>query len=255
MQLFYAPDIDFSSDSYTLSEEESRHCVRVLRLRVGDSLYVTDGNGTLCRAEIAAISPKNCTLSLRERTDAFEKRNYWLCVAIAPTKNTDRLEWFVEKATEIGFDELSFLNCKNSERKVVKTERIDKILISAVKQSRKSFKPLLNEMTDFRTFLQQTGGYEQKFIAHCYDERDVAGIEDTEERAKDMGAGKAFLYDVLQRDRKTVVLIGPEGDFSLEEVRMAVEQGFVPVSLGKSRLRTETAALVAVHMMHMKNSY
>lgn len=139
MQLFYAPDIDFSSDSYTLSEEESRHCVRVLRLRVGDSLYVTDGNGTLCRAEIAAISPKNCTLSLRERTDAFEKRNYRLCVAIAPTKNTDRLEWFVEKATEIGIDRIVPLLTEHGERRVLKTDRLMRVATGAVKQSLKAY--------------------------------------------------------------------------------------------------------------------
>lgn len=252
IRFFYVPD---AATADQLPEEEAQHCLRVLRLQVGDEIMLMDGAGTFYRAEIINVHSRKCFYQILESEPQPKEWAGWLHLALAPTKNLDRIEWLAEKATEIGFDELSFLNCKNSERKVVKTERIDKILISAVKQSRKGFKPLLNEMTDFRTFLQQTGEYEQKFIAHCYDERDVAGIEDTEERAKDMGAGKAFLYDVLQRDRKTVVLIGPEGDFSLEEVRMAVEQGFVPVSLGKSRLRTETAALVAVHMMHMKNSY
>ena len=176
-----------------LPEEEAQHCLRVLRLQVGDEIMLMDGAGTFYRAEIINVHSRKCFYQILESEPQPKEWVGWLHLALAPTKNLDRIEWLAEKATEIGFDELSFLNCKNSERKVVKTERIDKILISAVKQSRKSFKPLLNEMTDFRTFLQQTGEYEHKCIAHCYDERDVAGIEDTEESAKDMGAGKAFL--------------------------------------------------------------
>lgn len=153
---------------------------------------------------------------------------------MAPTKNMDRTEWLAEKATEIGFDELTFLNCRFSERKVIKTERIQKILVSAVKQSLKARLPRLNEMTDFHHFVKQpfTG---QKFIAHCYE------------------GEKPLLKDVLKRGEDALVLIGPEGDFSEEEVRLAVEQGFRPVSLGRSRLRTETAALVACHLMNLCN--
>lgn len=238
MQLFYAPDIDFSSDSYTLSEEESRHCVRVLRLRVGDSLYVTDGNGTLCRAEIAAISPKNCTLSLRERTEAFEKRNYRLCVAIAPTKNTDRLEWFVEKATEIGIDRIVPLLTEHGERRVLKTDRLMRVATGAVKQSLKAYHPQIDELTPFRQVVEDQSFEGQKFIAYCGEE-----VERTPLKA------------CVQPGEDVLVLIGPEGDFSPEEVVMACRNGFVPVSLGRSRLRTETAGVVAVHTVALLNDF
>ena len=155
-----------------------------------------------------------------------------LHIAMAPTKNMDRNEWFAEKATEIGFDELTFLNCRFSERKVIKTERIEKILVSAIKQSLKARLPRLNEMTDFYTFIEKDFKG-QKFIAHCYE------------------GEKPLLKDVLTKGEDALVLIGPEGDFSEEEVKKAIEKGFVPISLGKSRLRTETAALVACHTMNM----
>lgn len=238
MQLFYAPDIDFSSDSYTLSEEESRHCVRVLRLRVGDSLYVTDGNGTLCRAEIAAISPKNCTLSLRERTEAFEKRNYRLCVAIAPTKNTDRLEWFVEKATEIGIDRIIPLLTEHSERRVLKSDRLMRVATGAVKQSLKAYHPQIDELTPFKEVIKEGAFPGRKFIAYCGDE-----VE------------RIPLKECIQPGEDVLVLIGPEGDFSPEEVAMACRNGFVPVTLGRSRLRTETAGVVAVHTVALLNDF
>ena len=157
---------------------------------------------------------------------------------MAPTKNMDRTEWLAEKATEIGFDELSFLRCQYSERTVLKEERIDKILISAMKQSRKAEKPQLNGMTDFKDFMSKDypGG---KFICHCYEQEDLQP--------------KQLLKEVLKPGEDALVLIGPEGDFSIDEVRLAEQRGFVPVSLGQSRLRTETAALVAVHLMHLAN--
>ena len=167
-----------------------------------------------------------------------EQEPFWkghLHLALAPTKNMDRMEWLAEKATEIGFDELTFLNCRFSERKVIKTERVEKIVVSAVKQSLKARKPVVNEMTDFRRFMERefTG---QKFIAHCYE------------------GENPLLRDVLRKDEDAVVLIGPEGDFSPEEVALAAEKGFQAVSLGKSRLRTETAALVAVHLMNLTHA-
>lgn len=238
MQLFYAPDIDFCSDSYTLSEEESRHCVRVLRLRVGDSLYVTDGKGTLCRAEIAAISPKNCTLSLRERTEAFEKRGYRLCVAIAPTKNTDRLEWFVEKATEIGIDRIIPLLTEHSERRVLKSDRLMRVATGAVKQSLKAYHPQIDELTPFKEVIKEGAFPGRKFIAYCGDE-----VE------------RIPLKECIQPGEDVLVLIGPEGDFSPEEVAMACRNGFVPVTLGRSRLRTETAGVVAVHTVALLNDF
>lgn len=238
MQLFYAPDIDFCSDSYTLSEEESRHCVRVLRLRVGDSLYVTDGKGTLCRAEIAAISPKNCTLSLRERTEAFEKRGYRLCVAIAPMKNTDRLEWFVEKATEIGIDRIIPLLTEHSERRVLKSDRLMRVATGAVKQSLKAYHPQIDELTPFKEVIKEGAFPGRKFIAYCGDE-----VE------------RIPLKECIQPGEDVLVLIGPEGDFSPEEVAMACRNGFVPVTLGRSRLRTETAGVVAVHTVALLNDF
>ncbi len=238
MQLFYAPDIDFCSDSYTLSEVESRHCVRVLRLRVGDSLYVTDGKGTLCRAEIAAISPKNCTLSLRERTKAFEKRGYRLCVAIAPTKNTDRLEWFVEKATEIGIDRIIPLLTEHSERRVLKADRLMRVATGAVKQSLKAYHPQIDELTPLKKVIEEEVFTGRKFIAYCGDE-----VE------------RIPLKECIQPGENVLVLIGPEGDFSPEEVAMACRNGFVPVTLGRSRLRTETAGVVAVHTVALLNDF
>ena len=159
---------------------------------------------------------------------------------MAPTKNMDRTEWFAEKATEIGFDELTFLNCRWSERTVIKTERVDKILVSAMKQSRKAWKPILNEMTDFKTFMKQVEQVKaQKFICHCYEEEGLGE--------------KKPLKDVLKRGEDAIVLVGPEGDFSIDEVKQAEAMGFQSVTLGKSRLRTETAALVAVHIMNLMN--
>ena len=205
MHVFYTPDIAVSNE---LPEEEAGHCLRVLRLGMGDEVMLTDGKGCFYKAVISAL---------------------------APTKNMDRIEWLAEKATEIGFDELSFLNCRFSERKVIKTERVEKIVVSAVKQSLKARKPVVNEMTDFMKFMERDFPG-QKFIAHCYE------------------GEKPLLKDVLVPGEDALVLIGPEGDFSPEEVARAEEKGFRAVSLGKSRLRTETAALVAVHTMNLINS-
>lgn len=252
IRFFYVPG---AAQCDQLPEEEAQHCVRVLRLQIGDEIMLMDGQGAFYRAEIVHVHAKKCFYQILEVLKQPKEWNGWLHLAMAPTKNMDRTEWLAEKATEIGFDELTFLNCKNSERKLIKTERIDKILIAAVKQSRKSCKPLLNEMMPFRQFVEIVENYEQKFIAHCYDEQDVEPSADHPEQDRDMNAGKPFLYDVLQPGKKTVVLVGPEGDFSIEEVRYALQHGFLSVSLGKSRLRTETAGLVAVHMMQMKNYY
>ena len=202
MHVFYTPDIQTSTD---LPEEEAQHCVRVLRLTAGDEISLTDGKGNFYRAEISVATHKRCLVNIKETIYQEPLWDGHLHIAMAPTKNMDRNEWFAEKATEIGFDELTFLNCRFSERKVIKTERIEKILVSAIKQSLKARLPRLNEMTDFCTFIE----------------------------------------------KDALVLIGPEGDFSEEEVKKAIEKGFVPISLGKSRLRTETAALVACHTMNM----
>lgn len=232
MHVFYTPDIDTCPE---LPEEEAGHCLRVLRLGVGDEVMLTDGKGFFYKAVISAATGKRCQVKVVEK---IEQEKFWkghLHLAMAPTKNMDRIEWFAEKATEIGFDELSFLNCRFSERKVIKTERIEKIVVSAMKQSLKARKPIVNEMTDFAKFMQRDF-QGQKFIAHCYE------------------GEKPLLKEVLKPGEDALVLIGPEGDFSPEEVQKAEGLGFQPISLGKSRLRTETAALVAVHMMNLFNS-
>lgn len=223
MHLFYTPDILTHSE---LPPEEAQHCIRVLRLSQGDEITLTDGKGCFYKAEITAVSGKRCMVAI---TETICQAQLWPChlhIAVAPTKNMDRNEWFAEKATEIGMDEFTFLNCRFSERKVIKGERIEKILVSAMKQSLKARLPKLNEMIPFDTFIQQD--FEgQKFIAHCYE------------------GEKPLLKDVVCKGEDALVLIGPEGDFSQEEVEKAIAKGFVPISLGKSRLRTETAALVA----------
>jgi len=231
MHVFYTPDILVKNE---LPDDEAQHCIRVLRLSQGDEITLTDGRGSFYRAEISMISGKKCFFSVIEVRPQQKPWSGHLHIAMAPTKNMDRNEWFVEKATEIGFDELTFLNCRFSERKVIKNERIEKILVSAIKQSLKATIPILNEMTDFDKFISRDFSG-QKFIAHCYE------------------GEKPLLRDIIQKGEDALVLIGPEGDFSSEEVEKAIQKGFQPISLGKSRLRTETAALVACHTLNLMN--
>lgn len=232
MHVFYTPDI---MNNPELPEEEAGHCLRVLRLNIGDEILLTDGNGYFYKAAISSATGKRCQVRIIEKIYQEPLWKGHLHIAMAPTKMMDRIEWFAEKATEIGIDELTFLNCRYSERKVIKTERIEKIVVSAVKQSLKARKPVINEMTDFEKFLQ-TDFKGDKFIAHCNE------------------GEKILLKDAITPGNDALVLIGPEGDFSKEEVEKAIERGFKPISLGKSRLRTETAALVAVHTMNILNA-
>lgn len=231
MHIFYTPDI---RTSHELPEEEAAHALRVLRLQAGDEIMLTDGAGNFYHARISIAAHKRCLVDILEVQPQAPLWSGHLHIALAPTKNMDRIEWLAEKATEIGLDELTFLNCRFSERKVVKTERIAKIMVSAVKQSLKACLPRLNELTDFKAFIARPFGG-QKFIAHCYP------------------GEKLPLKDVARKGEDALVLIGPEGDFSEEEVRLALEAGFTPISLGPSRLRTETAALVACHILNLKN--
>ena len=233
MHLFFAPDITRSPE---LPEEEAAHALRVLRLQTGDEVMLTDGKGMFYRAVISAATAKRCQVSVCEAIPWGKPWQGHIHIAVAPTKNLDRMEWMAEKMTEIGMDELSFLNCRFSERRVIKTERIDKIVLSAVKQSLKALKPVVNEMEDFAQFIRRDFPC-QRFIAHCREE------ERTELREALALSGS-----------DAVVLIGPEGDFSEEEVQLALAHGFRPVSLGQSRLRTETAALVACHTINLLNS-
>jgi 16S rRNA (uracil1498-N3)-methyltransferase len=226
--------------------------IRFFYAPAGDEIRLTDGKGMFYKAEITTATGKRCLFKVLEAVSHPKEWSGHLHLALAPTKNMDRIEWLAEKATEIGFDELTFLDCRYSERKVVKTERIDKILVSAMKQSHKARKPLLNEMEDFKRFVARPFAG-QKFIAHCYDEADVAGVAKASED-KAMDGGKPFLLDELDAGQDALVLVGPEGDFSIDEVRLAQAHGFRSVSLGRSRLRTETAALVAVHLMHIRHA-
>ena len=229
--MFYCPDI---LHSFTLSEEESQHAVRVLRLQAGDELEVVDGAGGYYFAVVTNPHPKHCEFQIKETITEYGKRDYRLHIAIAPTKNIERLEWFIEKCTEIGIDEITPVICRFSERKIIKPERLEKIIVSAAKQSLKAYFPILNPMCSFRDFIQQTT-VSQKFIAHCYEQ------------------DKQLLQRVYQKSSDAVILIGPEGDFSLEEVQAAIQHQFQPVSLGSSRLRTETAGIAACHTVALMN--
>lgn len=232
MHLFYTPDI---AHSHELPADEAAHALRVLRLQPGDEVRLTDGQGGFYHARISECNRKRCMVEVIEREEQAPLWTGHLHLALAPTKNIDRMEWLAEKATEIGFDELTFLNCQWSERRIVKGERIEKILISAMKQSLKARLPKLNDITDFAQFVKQPVGG-QKFIAHCHE------------------GEKTPLRQALQPAQDALVLIGPEGDFSPDEVALAVAEGFTPVTLGNTRLRTETAALVAVHLMNLAHS-
>lgn len=248
---FYAPQARTCNE---LPADEAAHCLRVLRLAEGDEINLTDGCGAFYRAVITATTGKRCLFRLLDEQVAPRAWAAHLHVAVAPTKNIDRMEWLAEKATEIGFDELSLLLCRFSERRVVKTDRIEKILVAAMKQSHKAAKPVLNGPEAFDDFVRRPFAG-QKFIAHCYDEADIHPEEAPESGANVGGVdGKPLLWDVLERGEDALVMVGPEGDFSVEEVRTALAHGFRPVSLGRSRLRTETAALVAVHLMHLRNA-
>lgn len=219
-----------------LPADEASHAVRVLRMKPGDEMVLMDGVGTFFKAEVAVASPHHCVYRVVEEMPQLPQWHGRYHIAMAPTKLMDRTEWMLEKVTEIGVDEVSLLNCDNSERRVAKPARLEKILVSAMKQSRKAWKPVLNDMAAFRKFVSEPRGG-MKFIGHCYEE-----------------IPRTYLYDELcGRDvsEAVTVLIGPEGDFTPDEVRMAVDAGYVPVHLGQSRLRTETAAMVAVMMMHL----
>lgn len=233
MNLFYAPNIN--GQFYDLDKEESKHIVRVLRKKQGDTIHFTDGKGWFYETVINEIDSKSCTVEILNKYEGDDKRPFKIHIAIAPTKNNDRMEWFLEKSTEIGIDEITPIICDHSERKIVKIERLNKVITSAVKQSLKSFHPKLNEQITLKSFLHNN--FEgQKFIA--YIDKDV-----TLELSKS-----------IKPTENILILIGPEGDFRPEEVELAKQKGFVPVSLGKSRLRTETAGIVACHTVNLLKS-
>lgn len=232
MHIFYTPDI--STDKYILSEEESKHCSRVLRLKIKDRVNLVDGRGGFFLAEITDDHPKKTVLKVLSKKDNYNKRNHYLHIAVAPTKNIDRLEWFLEKATEIGIDEITPIICEHSERKEVKTERLEKVVVSAMKQSLKAWCPKINPAISFSNFIKLEN-QPNKYIAHCVE---------TDKREISLD---------FEKEQSYVILIGPEGDFSETEINKALENRFVPITLGNSRLRTETAALQACFEINYLN--
>lgn len=233
MHRFYAPDIETVN---LLPEEEALHCVRVLRLKEGDQVEVVDGKGHLFLCEIVSANHKNCAVSIVEKTDVAPHWGCRLTVVIAPTKNIDRFEWMLEKSVEMGVDRIIPVLCRYSERKQLKTERLNKILVSAMKQSLKATLPQLDELTPVMDVINSVGKDGQRFIAYC-----------------DKEIPRRDLVKEYKKGSDVVIMIGPEGDFSKEEIRAALDAGFVPVTLGKSRLRTETAGVFAVAAVHTIN--
>ena len=232
MNIFYEPNI---KETLRLNEEESRHAVKVLRLSAGDLLYVVDGRGGFYKCQIKTPHEKKCEVKILEETQNYGLRDYYIHLIIAPTKNLDRIEWMVEKCVEIGINEISFIQTRYSERKEIKTVRIEKIAIGAMKQSLKAFLPKINEMISWKEFLKKDYSENFKLIAHLEE------------------GNRKLIQQIAVSKSKYVILIGPEGDFSPEEISQAVEKGFVPVTLGDSRLRTETAGLVACHALTVIN--
>ncbi|CAA6804058.1 MAG: Ribosomal RNA small subunit methyltransferase E (EC [uncultured Aureispira sp.] len=231
MQLFYAHKIEASKAF--LDPEETRHCTKTLRKNINDIISFTDGCGGMYAGKIVDFNKKSCTLEILKTLETSDKRNFKLHLAIAPTKNINRLEWFLEKATEFGIDEVTFLLCQRSERKKIRLDRLEKVVLSAAKQSLKSIFPKVNDLTKFKDFIPQAKA-DFKGIAHC--------------NTPDL----PHLKNVLQQEvTEILILIGPEGDFSDAEVALTKEHGFEEIGLGTSRLRTETAGLAACHTVHL----
>lgn len=233
MHVFYTPDIE--ATEYSLNEEESKHCLKVLRLGMGDVVNLIDGKGGFYEAEIIGEGKRNVQLRVIKSVQEYQKRNHHLHIVVAPTKNIDRLEWFLEKATEIGIDEITPIICERSERKIIKEDRLNKVITSAVKQSLQAYHPVLNPQISFADFLK-TENNSIKMIAHCID-----------------GEPRLYISQVAEPRQNYTVLIGPEGDFSPKEIELALQNGFKPLTLGNTRLRTETAALAACFEVNYLN--
>ena len=233
MHVFYTPDLQ--TDDYSLNEEESKHCNKVLRLVHGNHVFLVDGRGGFYEAEIISAGKKNVTLHVVKAEQEYHKRNHHLHIAVAPTKNIDRLEWFLEKATEIGVDEITPLICERSERKIIKEDRLFKVMTSAVKQSLQAYHPVLNPAISLTDFLKMAHD-SVKLIAHCEE-----------------GKPRQYISEIIAPHDRYLILIGPEGDFSSNEIALALAQGFQPLTLGNTRLRTETAALAACFEVNYLN--
>ncbi|MEE0267186.1 MAG: 16S rRNA (uracil(1498)-N(3))-methyltransferase [Bacteroidales bacterium] len=234
MRLFYTPDFELNEgEYYSLNKEESTHCIKVLRLREKDIICLTNGLGRFVFAEISDANPKNCSFVVTEVKEDYGKRDFRIHIAVAPTKNMNRMEWFLEKAVEMGVDKISFFIGEHSERTIIKRERLEKIMVSALKQSLKAYMPELNENADFRGLVNSNET--KKFIAYCKPD------------------GRTSIKESYNKGEDVLILIGPEGDFSEKEVELALNNGFQAITLGESRLRTETAALFALQSIHFVN--
>lgn len=233
MQVFYAPDLQ--GDFYTLGEEESKHIIRVLRMKIGEHIRLSDGVGNMYLAELVSEDHRRCEVKIKSVCKEYGKRDYHIHLAVAPTKNINRYEWFLEKATEIGVDDITPLICKRSERKVVKNERLNKVITAALKQSIKAYHPVLHDAISFEKFVKQD------FIGEKY----ICYVEEGEHPS---------LSSLYTKGSDVLILIGPEGDFNPEEVKLAEEHEFKTVSIGNSRLRTETAGVVACHTIALLNT-
>lgn len=238
MQLFYQENIEDTVTEFTFDKIESKHIIRVLRKKEGDILHLTNGKNQLFVGKIIVANDRKCKLRITEKKIVKTQRSYRVCIAIAPTKNNDRLEWFLEKATEIGVDEIYPIICEHSERKIIKKERLDKIVITAMKQSLQLQLPTLHDALSFKAFMALDHP-NQKFIAYCERESDTST--------------RNSLKKAMQTQQDICILIGPEGDFSPKEITLALKDNFIPVSLGATRLRTETAGIVAVHTIAVLN--
>lgn len=232
MNIFYEPNI---KQTHLLNEEESRHAIRVLRLTVGSKIYVVDGNGGFYCCEIKVAHEKKCEVRILEEQQNYERQDFYIHLIIAPTKNMDRIEWMIEKCVEMGIHEISFIQSRYSERKEIKTIRVEKIAIGAMKQSLKAFLPKINEMISWKAFLQKDIAEDQKMIAHLEE------------------GDRKLIQELATPKGNYAVMIGPEGDFTPEEIQQALAKGFKPVTLGKSRLRTETAGLAACFALNLIN--
>ena len=246
---FYVPDADKLTE---LPHDEAQHAIRVLRLKEGDTIYLMDGKGTFYKAEVTMVSSKHCAYIIMETMPQQRPWQGRLHIAMAPTKMMERTEWMAEKATEIGVDEFSFLECQFSERRNMRTDRIDKIVVAATKQSRKAWKPVVNDLQSFRSFIEQPREG-LKFICHCYDEIERKDLFETLKSLKSLESFGSLKTTKVPVPVNLTVLVGPEGDFSIDEVKLAMEHGYISTSLGSQRLRTETAALSAVMIMQLAN--
>ena len=233
MQIFYSPDI--TEKSCVLDENESKHCIRVLRMGKGAFVNLIDGKGNLYEGCIKEADPKACIIDIISVIKDFEKKEYGLHIAISPVKNSGRFEWFIEKSVEIGIDEITPLICRNTEKPAIKTDRINNLIISAMKQSVKAYRPVLNEPLSFANFMRLCLNG-TRMIAHC-----------------NQKAGRSMISEIYSRGSYAVILIGPEGDFCEDEIGIATTNGFIPVHLGPSRLRTETAGIAACHSIYFIN--